>query len=358
MTNRIAFLDGLRGVAILMVVFFHSYARWPDVVPYGDQYKYFFGIGRFGVELFFMISGFVILMTLEKCSNFKEFIFRRWLRLFPAMLFCSIIIFVTAGFFNERPAGQPSLAGLLPGLFFVEPSWIKFITGEPINPLEEAFWSLYVEFKFYVIAGFVYFLFGRNKLLWTLIALSGIGLFFHWIGANSSLPSAQLLSKLVGTMSFNYFGWFVSGALAYLYLQTKNTKWLIYACFSAICCSIFFDFSNTKATIGALLVSGLFVFSLVSKEAKFILSMRLFQFFGFISYPLYLSHENAMVASIVKLGNIWSTAPQYIYPLIPIAGLSLFSYFCAKHAEPITRKSINTIISLTGFQLKTRNSTQ
>ena len=65
--GRLAYLDGMRGVAILLVLLFHAFARWPDLVPYGDQYQSvpLFRVGFIGVNLFFIISGFVILMTLE-----------------------------------------------------------------------------------------------------------------------------------------------------------------------------------------------------------------------------------------------------------------------------------------------------
>jgi len=46
--------------------------------------------GFFGVQLFFMISGFVILMSLEKTEGFFHFIYKRWIRLFPALLIASL----------------------------------------------------------------------------------------------------------------------------------------------------------------------------------------------------------------------------------------------------------------------------
>ncbi|NRB64450.1 MAG: acyltransferase family protein, partial [Saprospiraceae bacterium] len=59
MQSRLNFLDGLRGVAILLVIAFHAYSRWPHFVPYGDAYQNFplFKLGWGGVELFFLISG-------------------------------------------------------------------------------------------------------------------------------------------------------------------------------------------------------------------------------------------------------------------------------------------------------------
>ena len=75
MKHRIEYLDGQRGLAILLVVLFHAYARWPERVPYHDAYANIpvFAYGWVGVELFFLVSGFVILMTLERCSSAGEF---------------------------------------------------------------------------------------------------------------------------------------------------------------------------------------------------------------------------------------------------------------------------------------------
>jgi len=126
---RIKYLDGLRGIAILLVLFYHAYSRWIAIVPYGDQYADFplFKFGWLGVQLFFLISGFVIFMPLDKTANFKSFIYKRWLRLFPAMLLGSILIYVSVPFFLNRPNGIPDLINLLPGLTFIDPSWgVKF----------------------------------------------------------------------------------------------------------------------------------------------------------------------------------------------------------------------------------------
>ena len=73
--GRLAYLDGMRGVAILLVLLFHAFARWPDLVPYGDQYQSvpLFRVGFIGVNLFFIISGFVILMTLESVHLSKYY---------------------------------------------------------------------------------------------------------------------------------------------------------------------------------------------------------------------------------------------------------------------------------------------
>ncbi len=189
--SRIAFLDGLRGVAILLVLLFHAYARWPQIVPFGDRFAGFplFKYGWLGVELFFMISGFVILMTLEKCASFSEFIGRRWLQLFPAMLLCSLLVFYTESLFPARPAGISSYRDLIPGLTFAESGIWARVLGSPQGVLEGAFWSLFVEVKFYIIFGALYFFLGRKA------ALIGLGLIF--------IISSRLFGGIVNVLEYS-----------------------------------------------------------------------------------------------------------------------------------------------------------
>src|SRR5215469_13528545 len=100
-SGRIAYVDGLRCAAILLVLLYHYFARWTyplsgdSLYPYGG---YFAGwwiakYGYYGVELFFAISGFVITLTLERCSSFYEFAVRRFARLWPAMPICSVLTY-------------------------------------------------------------------------------------------------------------------------------------------------------------------------------------------------------------------------------------------------------------------------
>lgn len=98
--GRIAFLDGFRGIAILPVTGFHYFTRYAadprHIVPYSDALA---GVrineyGFYGVMLFFAVSGFVIAITLDHTHNFLEFVVRRFARLWPTMLVCSIITFL------------------------------------------------------------------------------------------------------------------------------------------------------------------------------------------------------------------------------------------------------------------------
>ncbi len=340
MNNRIEYLDGHRGLAILLVVGFHAYARWPSLVPYAGAYSGIplFKYGWLGVELFFLVSGFVILMTLEKCPGAGEFMFRRWLRLFPAMLFCSLLIFVTAGFFFERPDGAPSAVSLLPGLTFIEPSWWANMLGTPVKPLEGGYWSLYVEMKFYALAAAIYFWRGRNWLIGALIAAFALGTFCKVADVYAGGPAISWLNNICRNLSLEYFGWFAAGAAFYLYAKTRNMRWMLAAIALAILSSAFVRVFHWPTFVVACLISLFFAGSLISLPLRRLLQHRFFQFFGFISYPLYLMQENMMISIIAKLGNADMNLPAYLYPVLPIFLISAAAYLVARHIEPNFKK--------------------
>ena len=332
--KRIEFLDGLRGVAIIMVILFHAYTRWPKIVPYGNSYSniYFFKYGYLGVQLFFLISGFVILMSLEKSRKFSTFIYKRWLRLFPAMLIATILVYLTSSFFHERPGGIPSIKSIIPGLFFIEPDWIKIITGIKIKPLEGAFWSLFVEFKFYVVFGILYFLFGKIKAIIAITSmyiLSFLGTIFHFHHIN-------ILSEF---FSFTYFGWFASGSLAYIYFTDKQIKYLYFSIIASLLeiCQYYHD---SKLLLFSIFILLLFFVPIYFEKTRFILQNPMILFFGFISYPFYLIHENAMISLICKVSKIFEI-PDILLPLLPIILLLFISYLIIKTIEPFV---LNIII--------------
>lgn len=342
--DRLDYLDGLRGVAILLVLGFHAYARWPEIVPYGDTYQDFpiFKFGWLGVQLFFLISGFVIFMTLEKTLTLREFIYKRWLRLFPAMLLASFFIYVSSYFLHSRPAGDPSLYSLIPGLTFIEPSWWDRVFGFDVGILEGAFWSLYVEFKFYVIAGIIYFLVNK-KLLAPLLLIFFVGyVLLLYISSVVDYKIIHVAYKISLALSFKHFGWFASGAFFYMSYKNDSPNYFCVALVSAVFSSFFVG--SVDATIAALLISLIFAASLKVNFVQKILVNKVIMFFGFISYPLYLIHENAMISMIVQFSNIFYWINVSFIPAIPIVILSALAYLCAKKYESFIRVNIKDFL--------------
>lgn len=336
---RIQHLDGLRGIAIILVVLFHAYAGWPEHVPYGSTYAEvpIFKLGWLGVELFFLISGFVITITLEKTESFKHFIYKRWLRLFPAMLIASILIYATLGIFHERPDGiPPNIFSLLPGLTFTN-WWPKLFNFE-IPHLEIAFWTLYIEFKFYVIAGVTYYFLGRKFLIPVLVFL-----FAFWVITYSSyalfeFKPLRVLLSMTHLLSLKHFGWFAAGSIYYSYYKTDDHKWLIASLLlillSATTVRIEVEAFNYVNILGALAASALFILSFKLIFLQRILQSKILLFFGLISYPLYLIHNNAMISMIIKTETAFPWLHPFLYPYPAIICVVLIAYIMAKYLEP------------------------
>ncbi len=346
MKDRIAFLDGHRGLAILLVVGFHAFSRWATRIPNGDCCAHFplFEFGWLGVELFFLLSGFVILMTLDRCERATVFFRRRWLRLFPAMLACSLIIYCSAPLFRARPEGAPSLDSLLPGLVFMDLAWLQKIFRHPIQPLEGAFWSLYVEVKFYVFAALVYYRFGRETLVKSLVGIAGFALCVRLLRLVSSNGLVSHLDLLAQDFAINYWFWFAAGAACYMYRQTGRVEWfrLALGCIVGGACELGATEQGFRLgnLVGGIAIGAVFAVSIRSERVQAFLSSRFLQLMGFVSYPLYLLHENMLVSSLVKIAP---RLPREWFPLLPLAMLALLAalaFLVARYVEPVLKTGL------------------
>lgn len=352
MNARIKHLDGMRGLAILLVIGFHAWARWPEYLDYVSLTKDFpvFAWGYLGVPLFFMISGFVIFMTLDKSKSFTEFMMKRWLRLFPAMLIVTLLIFATAGFFSERPLGVPHPASAIPGLTFISPEILYYLTGITFNPLEGSFWSLYVEAAFYVFIGTIYFTLGRKYCLPALILpmlLTAGASAFKMIG----YPA---IADFVAKFGFIHYSWFMIGCLMYERLHQRDVKYHYLLVLLAVMINFSYYVKNNGYMIIAplLLMLALFIVSFYSRTVERLLSGKLLTLTGFISYTIYLLHENILIATLRKLDRyIASDYVMALMPLVVAVGLYFVAWLITKYVEPQVREKLKQLLS---FRTKTK----
>jgi peptidoglycan/LPS O-acetylase OafA/YrhL len=331
-------IDGLRGLAILMVVGYHYFARWPGIVPYGDSYAYFplFKFGNLGVELFFMISGYVIFMTLNATADIKQFLWKRWTRLFPAMAVASALIFLSAVYLPDRPGSAPKVADLLPGLFFIEEHWINKFFGINARSLEGAFWTLYVEVRFYIMVSVLYFYVGKKYMVPSLTALAVVSALLYVV--MQSMPDAPpIVTSLYSWMGYNlegkYIGWFVIGMVAYERTTGHAGSWnwalMLLASVSALV-------QRSDSFVLVLLCSaiiGLFLLVACYRKLTGFFGCVPFAFFGAISYPLYLLNEKTGIALIVGLGR-HAVLPSFALPFFALAIICIPAFVIAKYVEP------------------------
>lgn len=88
---RIKELDALRGLAALAVVLYHYTTQYEKLFGHTGVLGWQFQYGSHGVHLFFMISGFVIFLTLDRVKKSRDFVISRFSRLFPAYWFAIML---------------------------------------------------------------------------------------------------------------------------------------------------------------------------------------------------------------------------------------------------------------------------
>jgi peptidoglycan/LPS O-acetylase OafA/YrhL len=338
--HRIAHLDGLRGLAILAVVFYHCYSRWPDVPK---LYTRAFSQGYLGVQLFFLLSGFLIFMSLETSSSLGHFLYRRWLRLFPAMAVVSLLIYLTSIFLYNRVEALPGYLDALPGLLFIEPHWLRDIFGLKVTgPLEGDFWTLFTEVKFYVLFGVTFFVLRRHSVF-LLAALSVFGaivylLQMHGIPLDSGTFSRASVA-LCDELNCRCYGWFAAGAFFYLFFESGR-RWHFAA--SAFCAAIgIVANANLRDPADVAFCSGVYLIFIAPffwGTLKNFFSRPEPVFFGFISYPLYLLHENASWAITLRLNAAFPSLPARLVPLFPILLVCILAWMIAAYIEPLGRQ--------------------
>lgn len=345
MHARITHLDGMRGLAILMVIAYHAYARWPELLPYvaTTQHIPLLAFGWVGVQLFFMISGFVIFMTLDKSRSYKHFLKKRWLRLFPAMLIASLLLYIAGGFFTESSVMTTESKNLLPGLIFVNPETLTQITGIEFSSMAGSFWSLYVEVLFYLIIGAVYFTIGRKYCLPALLVPMLL------LSASSVLKSLghPLLIDVISKLGFIHYAWFMVGCLVYerLHGRDKGYHYLLVLLALLINFSYYVKHDGVISVVPLSMVMLFFIASFYSKQMERWLSVRFFTAIGFVSYALYLIHENLMIAMMIKLnGYIKSEAVMIALPVVVVAALYYIAWLISKYAESALRNALGNVV--------------
>ena len=322
--KRIKHLDGLRGLAIIAVFGYHLFLINPKSVFFSKIFLH----GDLGVNLFFLISGFVIFMSLNKSTNFLTFIKKRYFRLFPSMLFASLLYF-----FLFHP---PDIFTLVPGLTFVDPRIIHQITGINTKEISIVFWTLFIEFNFYYIAGIAYFFFKEKTGFFI-----GFLYFFYLLSKflNLYFPSQIFfyfyeLGKLIG---FAWFSWFATGIYIYNFISTKKISYFYLACLFAFFSSLHLSaqYKDVFLFFWCISINILFFLSFYIKNINFFFSNKFFLTFGLASYPIYLIHYFLLFPIQSEFENRFGIEFYIFYSFITFLVISIIGYLLAKYYEPI-----------------------
>ncbi|QEG36868.1 acyltransferase family protein [Bythopirellula goksoeyrii] len=280
--GRILELDALRGLAAVAVVLFHFTTRYDHLFSHVTTLSASVPWGHYGVDLFFMLSGFVIFMTLDRQSDPWRFAWGRFSRLYPAYWTAVIVTFAVVSFCG-LPGQEVSLVAALVNL-----TMVQSLLDTP--HVDGAYWSLQAELIFYanILACYRLGAFRRPRIaiaIWV-----GIAALIHIVSAMTTVPMiAGLANKLATITSLKYIPLFGIGMLLYqVHLQrklTRNDLSLLVGCWATI--GIFDGISHALAA--CFLSLGLF---LAVEGYLPQLQSRMLVALGALSYPLYLIHQN------------------------------------------------------------------
>ncbi len=172
-------LDGVRGLAILLVLAFHSRSIYtdPSEIPYAVIRL--MDLGWSGVDLFFVLSGFLItgilLDTRDSNSYFRTFYIRRVLRIFPLYFTYVVSILVVVRFLSRSYLGVDYWTGTNPWWYVTY--LLNWKSDHGYNDLYLGhLWSLAIEEQFYFVWPLVVWLFPRKRLAWLCGALAVMAL--------------------------------------------------------------------------------------------------------------------------------------------------------------------------------------
>ena len=192
--RKLAALDGIRGVAVLAVMLSH-FERFLPATAILAPLKSVLAFGWCGVDLFFVLSGFLItgilVQTRDAVNYFQSFYARRFLRIFPIYYATLAVVFIAASIVPSIPNVPPPHERWT--YFAYVANWLPFFTGTWGPNVVGHFWSLAVEEQFYLLWPLCVFVLAPRTLWRSAIALSIVALVVRCAWVIHSGPSEALM---------------------------------------------------------------------------------------------------------------------------------------------------------------------
>ena len=313
---RILEMDALRGLAAVAVVLFHYTTRYEQLFGHSEPLAFSVSWGHYGVDLFFMLSGFVILMTLERTADSLRFAWGRFTRLFPTYWAAAALTFLTVtccGLPGQEVAMGDALVNL---------TMVQALLGSP--HIDGAYWSLQAELIFYanMLLLFRAGAFRRPAttiLCWLALACIVALLQSHLF--TDSLLGVSLLNKLNTISSLTYIPLFGVGVLLYQ-AERSGYSWLAIMGFAG--CMLVVAWRDGASTLAVDAGLATLLWLVVSRRLP-VLTARPLVWLGTISYSLYLIHQNVGYVLIRNL-ELLGFAPLAAIGVAGIAALLLATY--------------------------------
>jgi exopolysaccharide production protein ExoZ len=343
--DRLQNIQMLRGIAAMLVVLQHScwlVSLSADKLgsAWLNSFSHFTNFGAIGVDLFFIISGFVMALSASRCAGADlagQFLLQRFLRIAPLLYVITLIIY--AGLVK---AGVEMPAHRLVGSFLIVPF---FDVQAPVWPVHYFGWSLAFEFVFYfwVAALIATRLSARPRVLLALLCvLPLIG--YEW-------PSQFVVIQL----STHWMMWeFALGVAAFMlwrqgYLQ-RFRRAVVFAAglaFAVLLAELHFGYRDAnhaplyasndplqglyRVIIWGLPCFPLFCFALICDLRRLPVAVPILLLLGDASYSIYLS-QMLVYHPVIKWSAMVGVGANAVIPLL-VAICALTGVLCYRYIE-------------------------
>jgi len=367
-------LDFLRLFAALLVAMTHLWAARPifgnsliDIVAGaagrstylpGDTFPRIAFVGVIGVQIFFMISGFVIFQSAERATSGVRFLWQRAARIAPTLWICTMIsavIAVTVGYYSPSEAAM---------------RFLRSAVLLPVGPkIDSVIWTLVLEVTFYGSIA-IFLAMKRERFLpafaWALASAAFAFWVIYWsagcsgsAGGICSLYAQGVLWKLAEVTLLQHGSFFALGMVFYLAYRagwSKSRAALALISLTGGTMQIVWvtheyarHFGSYGATANPDLALGLWVLSLITFAASCRWNdalarsgiSRVSRPLGLATYPLYLLH--IFVGGIVAA---WVTAlgSPTMAPIAGITAALILAVVVAQLIEPAARRALTTAL--------------
>lgn len=376
--KKIILIEGLRAYLAFWVVFDHLLAVCGYSVEKLDGLLKIIRSGWYAVDVFIIISGFVIFYLLDnQKESYGEFIIRRFFRLWPLFIilfFISIpISLISVSNFNEFSLSFPDSqigdgvlaekinswwenigahvllhASMLHGM--VPNSMIPYSPGAFLGTA----WSISLEWQFYIIAPLIFTFLKKDKK-WAVLILSLLTMLLFFLG--KQIKNIEFGAFL--PMHIEYF--FIGGVSYYLYksLSAVIIKVVFFPISIVIAFFLFlnlgFNFNLTPYLIWLVFFSLMLDFSNSKKPIYISTIARMFSsniivYLGKISYSIYLLHLLVIIIMQYVILNVFPLISQKTHLIV----LSVFSIFFTVIISHFTHRNIEMFFIKKGKLLVNR----
>ncbi len=371
-------IDGLRAVSVLAIILYHA-----NFILFNHT---LFQGGFIGVDIFFVISGYLITTLILKeivrtnQFSFKYFYEKRIRRILPVLLCVTIITSIVSYFILLPLSLIDFVKSILATIFFFSNIYFWIVgnkygeESELLRPMLHT-WSLSVEEQFYILFPIfliIIFKFFKKYIAKILILIFLFGLIFAQYASSTDRVINHIFFRweLVFFEKFNFYFFLsrifelvIGSLLSYFELNNNTNKHKYYPILNKLFPILgvilifysFFFFNFTKifhpsviSLIPLIGVSLIIVFSKKGELITKILSSKILVFFGLISYSLYLWHYP--IFAFLRYIDVFNNSIQTkLLAILLTIILSIFSYYFIE--KPFRDKNIISVKTLITYLL-------